>query len=61
MYTVSHIFSETATRGVLQEAVHKNVAISTRKHVRWSLFLIKLQAFGPATLLKTDSNTVVFL
>ena len=27
----------------------------------WSLFLINLQAFGPATLLKRGSNTNVFL
>ena len=33
------------------------------KHLCWSLFLIKLQALGlrPATLLKRDSNTGVFL
>ena len=30
-----------------------------RKHLRWSLFWIKLQTFRPATLLKRDSNTVV--
>ena len=33
----------------------------TRKHLCWSLFLIKFQAFRPTTLLKWDSNTVVFL
>ena len=31
------------------------------KHLCWSLFLIKLQAFRVATLLKRDSNTGVFL
>ena len=40
--------------------VLKNVANFTRKHLYWSLFLINLQAFGPTTLLKRDSNTGVF-
>ena len=31
------------------------------KHPCWSLFLIKLHAFRPATLLKRDSNTGVLL
>ena len=31
------------------------------KHLCWSLFLIKSQALRPETLLKTDSNTSVFL
>ena len=29
------------------------------KHLSWGLFLIKFQAFKPATLLKRDSNTGV--
>ena len=33
----------------------------TRKHLWWSFFLIKLQTLTPATLLKRDSNTGVFL
>ena len=32
----------------------------SRKHLWWSLFLIKLQSFRPAILLKGDSNTGVF-
>ena len=36
-----------------------NFAIFTRKHLCWGLFLIKLQAFRPATFLKRDSNTGV--
>ena len=32
-------------------AVLKNFVIFTRKHLSWSLFLPKLQAFRPATLL----------
>ena len=40
--------------------VLKNFANFTGKHLCWRLFLIKLQAFRPATLLKRDSNTGVF-
>ena len=39
----------------------KNSAIFIQKHLYWSLFLIKLQAWWPATLLKRVSNTGVFL
>ena len=35
----------------------KNFANFIGKHLRWSLFLIKSQSQGPATLLKRDSNT----
>ena len=41
--------------------VLKNFAIFIGKHMCWSLFLIKLQALKPATLLKRDPNTGVFL
>ena len=41
--------------------VPKNLANFTGKHLCWSLFLIKLKAWEPATLLKRDSNTGVFL
>ena len=34
----------------------KNFAIFTGKKLRWSLYFIKLQAFGPGTFLKRDSN-----
>ena len=44
------------------KAAPKNLAIfTTRKHLWWSLFLIKLQTLRPGTLLKRDSNTGVFL
>ena len=33
----------------------------TGKHLCWSLFFTKLQAFRPATLLRIDSYTSVFL
>ena len=48
--------SEATAGGVL-----KNFANSTGKHLCWSLFLKKLQAFRPTTLLKRDSYTGVFL
>ena len=44
-----------------KKAAFKTYAALTRKQLCWSLFLIKLQTFKPATLLKTDSNTGVFL
>ena len=42
-------------------SVVKNLAIFTGKHLCWSLFLRKLQVLRPASLLKEDSNTGVFL
>ena len=44
-----------------KKGVLKNFANLTEKHLCWSLFLIKMEAWGPATLLKRDSNTDVFL
>ena len=41
--------------------VLKNFVISTGKHLCWSLFLIKLQAFSPASSLKRDYNAGFFL
>ena len=41
--------------------VLKNFAIFTGKHQCWSLFLINMQAWTPATLLKRDSNIGFFL
>ena len=40
----------------VKEGVFKNFASFLGQHLYWSLFLIKLQSFRPATLLKTDSN-----
>ena len=45
----------------IEKAVLKNFAISTGKHLPWSLLLIDLWASRPATFLKRDSNTGVFL
>ena len=47
------------SRMFFKKVVLKNFAIFTGKYLCWSLFLIQLQAFRPATLLKRDSNTVV--
>ena len=55
-----YIRQEAVTEGVLQKRSY-NFATFARKHMSQSLFLIKLQAFRPATLLKRDSNTGVFL
>ena len=44
-----------------KKAVLKNFAIFTGKHLRWSLFSMKLQAFTATILLKRHSNTGVFL
>ena len=45
----------------LKKGFLKNFAIFTGKHLCWSFFLIKFQGCSPATLLKRDSNTYVFL
>ena len=42
-------------------SILKNFAIFAGKNLGWSLFVIMLQAFRSATLLKRDSNTGVFL
>ena len=45
----------------VKKFVLRNFANFTGKHLCWSLFLVKLQTFRPATLLKRDSKTDVFL
>ena len=39
----------------------KNFSIFADKHLCWGLFLIKLQVFRSATLLKRHSNTGAFM
>ena len=51
----------TNQRCSMKKAVLKNFAIFTGKSLCLSLYLIKLQAFRSATLLKRDFNTGVFL
>ena len=45
----------------IKRAVLKNFAIVVGKHLRWSLFLMTLQAWLPATFIKRDYNTSFFL
>ena len=55
-------FAEAAAPEVFcKKAFLKSFAIFSGKHLCWSLFLIKLKVFRPATLLKRDSNTGDFL
>ena len=44
-----------------KKAILKNFTIFTEKHLCWSLFLNKNQAFNPETLLKGGFNTGFFL
>ena len=44
-----------------QTGVLNNFAIFTGKHLCWSLFMIKLKAWRPTTILKRDPKTGVFL
>ena len=44
-----------------EKAALKTFALITGKHLCWSLFLVVLQAFRAATLLKRYSNTSAFL
>ena len=44
-----------------ERVVLKNFTNFTGEYLCWSLFLIMLQVFRPATLLKRDSNIAVFL
>ena len=39
----------------------KILQLITRKHLCWNLFLIQLQSCSPATILKSNSSTGVFL
>ena len=48
-------------RCYIKKGVLKNLENSTRKHLCLSLFLINLQAFKSATLLRRNYNTGVFL
>ena len=45
----------------VKKGVPKNFPNFAGKHLCWSLFLIKLRGFRPATFLKRDSNTGVYL
>ena len=57
--TVAYLKSSHQRPSVKKGAL-KNFANFTGKHLCWSVFSIKLQARGPATFLRRDSNTAVF-
>ena len=50
-----------AGKGLERLFLIQDMAIFTGKHLCWFLFSTKLRTFRPATLLKEDSNTSVFL
>ena len=52
-----NVIQKQSFADVLQNRCSKNFANFTGKHLFWSLFLKKLQGWGPATLSKGDSNT----
>ena len=52
-------FSDLVPEAAIKRAVLKKFTIFAVRQLRWSLFLIKLQAFRSVTLLKRDSNTGV--
>ena len=51
-------YRSSRRRCSVKEGVLKDSANFTEKHLCWSLFLIKLQAFRPVTLLKRKPNQV---
>ena len=52
-----HLCWDNRSQMFLKIGVLKNFANFTRKHLDWSIFLIKLQAWNPGTLLKEDFDT----
>ena len=52
---ITSIYRSSHQRRFIKKRVRKNFAKYTGKHLPWSVFLIKLQAFRLATLLKRDS------
>ena len=55
------LFRSSHQRCSVKKVVLKDFANFTGEHPCWSLFLITLQVFRPASLLKRDSNTDVYL
>ena len=58
---MSLFFSNSRSHPFFEIGILKNFANFTWKHLSWSLFLINLEAWSPANLLKRDSNTCFFL
>ena len=60
-FNVMTLHSSSHQRCSLKMAILKNSVLFTGKHLCWNLFLIKLQAFRPVTLLKRSSSSGFFL
>ena len=54
--TVAVHYFQKDQRCSVKRGVLEKLANFIGKHLCWSLFIIKLQAFGPSTLLKRNSN-----
>ena len=54
-------YGSSRSQMFFKAGVLKNFANFTGNHLNWSLFLTKLQTFRPATLLKGNSSTGIFL
>ena len=54
------ILKSSYPRCTVEKDALKNFTNFTGKHLCWSLFLIKLQGWGPSALLKRNTNAVVF-
>ena len=61
LFILHSIFRSSRSQIFFRTGVLKIFANFTRKRLCWSLFLIKLPAWRPVTLLKRDSNIGVFL
>ena len=62
LWVINHLtYKKQPPKVVYKKAVRKNFTMFMRKHLCWSVFSIKLQAFRPITLLKRESNTGYFL
>ena len=55
------LFIVTTSTISIKNAVLKNLTILIGKQLCWSLFLINLEVYKPATLLQRDSDASVFL
>ena len=61
MFSIFFKWQKQLLQVFYKKAALEDFEILTGKYLCWSLFLIKLQAFRLATLLKRDSDTGVFL
>ena len=56
----SYIIRSSVSQVFFNIDILKNFVIFTGKHLCWNLFLIKLQTWRPAAILKRDSNISIF-